>query len=375
MRKAVILLCTSIFSFFAFTAAAQSKRNFAVIAYYAGHNPSQLDSFAIDELTHIIFSFCHLKGARLNVDNARDTAMIQKMVSLKQKNPDLKVMLSLGGWGGCETCSDVFSSKENRNVFAQSVKELNGYFGTDGIDLDWEYPTIPGFPGHKNQPQDKESFTKLVKQLRKTLGKKQLISFAAGGFTKYIDEAVDWKKVMKKVDYVNLMTYDLVHGFSTTTGHHTPLYSTAQQKESIDNAVQKLLGLKVPKQKMVIGAAFYGRMWEAVANINNGLYQSGKFKTGIPYKNFATQLPADSGFVYYWDEAAMAPYLYSPSQHLFVTYDDKRSMALKTKYAMEKGLGGIMFWQLASDAYSEGLLHTIDQAKREYLNNNAAIKE
>ena len=368
MRKLILFFSLCVFNLVGVSAYGQTKKQFAVIAYYAGKNPLQLDSFATDKLTHIIFSFCHLKGARLNVDSSRDTVMIQKMVSLKKTNPDLKVMLSLGGWGGCATCSDVFSNKENRKIFSESVKELNEYFGSDGIDLDWEYPTISGYPGHKNQPQDKENFTKLVKQLRKTLGKGEVISFAAGGFNHYINEAVDWKKVMKRVNFVNLMTYDLVSGFSTTTGHHTPLYSTDQQKESIDNAVQKLIQLKVPKEKIVIGAAFYGRVWEAVADTNTGLYQSGKFKKGIPFKNFTSQLSADSGFVYHWDEKAMAPYSYNPSQQLFATYDDKRSMELKTQYAIDKGLGGIMFWQLAEDAFIEGLLDAIDQARLKYLN-------
>jgi len=363
MRKAVILLCTSIFSFFAFTAAAQSKRNFAVIAYYAGHNPSQLDSFAIDELTHIIFSFCHLKGDRLQVDNARDSSMIQAMVSLKRKNPDLKVMLSLGGWGGCASCSDVFATKKGRKQFAQSVSELSDYFQSDGIDLDWEYPAIQGYPDHKYQPADKENFSKLVAQLRKTLGKTAVISFAAGGFTHYIEQAIEWKKVMKKVNYVNLMTYDLVSGYAVQTGHHTPLYSTAQQKESIDNAVQKLLAYQVPSNKIVIGAAFYGRIWQSVPDTNNGLYQQGKFLKSVSYKNFSTQLSSDSGFVYHWDETADAPYIFNPSQHLFVTYDDKRSIQLKTKYAIDTKLGGIMFWQLSSDSYADGLLDAIDRAR------------
>jgi chitinase len=364
MRKQVFTFCIGLFQLCSTALVyGQTKDSFAVIAYYSGKRPSQVDSFEVEKLTHIIFSFCHLKGARLNVDRANDSVMIQKLVSLKKRNPDLKVMLSLGGWGGCATCSDIFSSKENRKVFAESVKELNQYFGTDGIDLDWEYPTIAGYPEHKYQAADKENFTKLVKQLRKTLGKEKEISFAAGGFNHYIEEAVEWKKIMKELDRVNLMTYDLVHGFSTTTGHHTPLYSTRQQTESINNAVEKLIALKVPKEKIVIGAAFYGRMWEAVPDTNTGLYQKGKFKTSIAFKNFASQLSVDTGFVYYWDETAMAPYLYNSKRQLFVTYDDKKSMALKTKYAIEKGLGGIMFWELTEDVYNNGLLEVIDESR------------
>jgi chitinase len=63
----------------------------------------------------------------------------------------------------------------------------------------------------------------------------------------------------------------------------------------------------------------------------------------------------------------MAPYLYNPSQSLFVTYDDKHSIALKLKYAMEKGLGGIMFWELSNDQYEDGLLDVINNAKLKYL--------
>ena len=360
-RIFVIVLVYFVLSFPSF--AQQSKKP-AVIAYYAGHNPAQLDSFAIEKLTHIIFSFCHLNGNRLNVANANDTAMIQKMVSLKNRNRDLKVILSLGGWGGCASCSDVFSSKEGRKEFARSVRQLSEFFGSDGIDLDWEYPAIQGYPGHKYQAEDKDNFTALVKQLRKELGSNYEISFAAGGFTHFIQESVDWKKVMKKVNYVNMMTYDLVSGFATVTGHHTALYSTSTQVESTNNAIQKLLALHVPASKIVIGAAFYGRMFEQVADTNTGLYQPGKFLRSVSFKNFSSQLSADSGYVYHWDDRAMAPYLFNPSQHVFVTYDDKRSIQLKTKYAMEKKLGGVMFWQLADDAFTEGLLDAIDQVSR-----------
>ncbi|HTM92626.1 MAG TPA: glycosyl hydrolase family 18 protein [Flavisolibacter sp.] len=314
-----------------FMCSHAQQNKFAVIAYYSGNNLSQIDSFAVEKLTHIIFSFCHLKGNRLDVDDAGDSAMIQRMVSLKKRNADLKVLLSLGGWGGCAACSHVFSTKKGRKEFAASVKQLSDYFGTDGIDLDWEYPVISGYPGHKYQPADKQNFTKLIKQLRKTLGKGFEISFAAGGFNSFIDKAVEWKKVMKKVNYVNMMTYDLVNGYSKITGHHTALYSTDRQTESTDNAVQNLLVLGVPSKKIIIGAAFYGRMWEEVPDTASGLYQNGKFLTSISYKNFASRFSADSGFVYHWDEQARAPYLFNSARHLFVTYDDKRSMQEKTK--------------------------------------------
>jgi chitinase len=341
---------------------ADKAQPLTVIAYYLGQ-PAQVDSFAAEKLTHIIFSFCHLKGNRLTIDNARDTLTIQRLVALKQRNPQLKVLLSLGGWGGCETCSDVFATDNGRQEFSRSVKELLDYTRTDGIDLDWEYPAISGFPGHRFVPEDKPNFTKLVIALRKAIGTKNEISFAAGGFSKFLEESIEWKKVMPLLDRVNLMTYDLVHGYSTVTGHHTPLYSTPQQKESTDNAIHYLDSIGIPANKLVIGAAFYARIFENVDSANNGLYQPGKFKRGVPFKAYPKVFAADSGFVYHWDPVAKAPWLYNAAQKLFVTFDDTTSMRLKTAYAADKKLNGIMFWQLTEDIYSNGLLDIIYNEK------------
>jgi len=364
MKSLPVLL---IFTLFIYTnSIAQKNKGVKVIAYY--HGPiSGLDSIDVNKITHIIFCFGHLDGQHYKVDNAKDTAIIKKMVSLKAKNPELKVLLSLGGWGGCEPCSDAFFTSEGRKAFARSVKELTGYFKTDGIDLDWEYPTIrldndiDKNPVHKTAPEDYNNFTDLVQQLRKTLGKTTTITFAAGGFNTYLQSSVNWKKVMKKVDYVNLMSYDLVNGYATVTGHHTALYSTSKQQESTDNAVQYLLKAGVDPKKIIIGAAFYARVWENVPAADNGLYQSGKFKQGIPYRNFAERLSAKSGYQSYWDNIAKAPYSYNATEKKFATYDDERSIELKTKYVIDKGLGGIMFWQIGGDIYKGGLVDVINK--------------
>lgn len=364
MPKLTFFCIPVIFLMASATTFAQSNQ-ISVIGYYAG-GPAEAGSFPIEKLTHIIFSFSHLKGNTLYINGARDSATIKKLVSLKNKNPNLKVILSLGGWGGCATCSDVFSSENDRKAFAESVKSASEYFGTDGIDLDWEYPAIEGFPGHKYKAADKENFTSLIQQLRETLGSKYEISFAAGGFKKFIDESIEWNKVMKLADRVNLMSYDLVNGYATTTGHHTPLYSTPEQMESTDRSVTQLINLGVPENKIVIGAAFYARVWENVPDSGFGLYQPGKYKNNISYKAFSSQLSSGNGFIYHWDTVANAPYSYNPDKKLFATYDDKKSIEMKTKYVIDKGLNGIMFWQLAEDTFKDGLVQVIDKVKRNY---------
>ena len=323
-----------------------------VIAYYTG-NGQTINEFNLNGVDQIIYSFLHLKGNELAIDNEIDSISLLGIVDQKIKYPDLKVLISLGGWGGCKTCSDVFNTESGREDFALSTAHIIEQYNADGIDLDWEYPAISGFPGHTYRPEDKDNFTDLVIRLRKYMNKGDILSFAAGGFDRFFDNSIDWEKVMPLVDNVNVMSYDLVSGFSKFTGHHTALYSTPEQKRSGDYGVNYLKKLGVPTEKIVLGAAFYGRVYENVANENNGLYQSGKFKNGIGHSNFDEQT---KGYEFYWDSIAKAPYAYNKENKLFFTYDDKKSVRVKSEYVKENNLGGIMFWQLMNDKKSGGLL-------------------
>jgi len=164
----LIIICTFCFGQ---KLIAQKPTKPNVIAYYTG-NGTVIDSFPIEKISHLIYSFAHLKGDSINIHSAKDSALITRMVGLKKRNPDLKVMIALGGWGGCEPCSEVFSRADGRKTFAKTTKSVLDFFKADGIDLDWEYPAVVGHPGHQYQEADKQNFTELVRELRKTLGKK-----------------------------------------------------------------------------------------------------------------------------------------------------------------------------------------------------------
>ncbi len=341
----------------------QDARHFVVIAYFHG-DTTDLRQFPIDKLTHICYSFAHLRGNTLSLNNAKDTLTLRYLVSFKKIIPNLRILLSLGGWGGCPSCSEVFSTDAGRSEFSQSTVRLLECFGIDGIDLDWEYPSVEGYPGHRFTPEDRHNFTLLVRTLRKTLGNKYEITFASGAYTDCLKGSIEWSEVMPYVDRVHLMTYDLVNGNSTVTGHHTPLFSTPSQNESTDNAVRFLDSVGVPPGKIAIGLAFYARVWTEVENQNNGLYQSGKFLRSIAYKDFEDYFNRENGFVDYWDSTACAPFMYGASKKLFGTFDDRHSVTLKTSYALSHHLGGVMFWELKGDTYHDGLLDAIDSMLR-----------
>ncbi len=367
-----MVLPVFIFFFLSLEAQRPYPRDAAykIIAYYTGSGEA-IKQWPVSKLTHIIFSFLKIQNDTLTFHNEKQETSLRQLVELKKEYPQLKIMVSVGGWSGCSFCSDLFAGNEHRKTFAKTTVALFKKYGIDGLDLDWEYPAIEGYPGHKYDAADKNNFTELIKTLRQEMGNDHLLTFAAGGFVKYLEQSVDWNAVMPLVDFVNLMTYDLVGGYSTVTGHHTPLHDYMPAQESTSKCVNWLLSArmnnrsdgdkKIPANKLIIGAAMYARVWENVPDTNHGLYQPGKFKRGVSYSEFKNYFSDTSGYKYYRDRKAKAPYQYNAAQHLFATFDDKRSIKEKIKFIRKKKLGGIMFWELLQDMKEDGLVEEMER--------------
>jgi chitinase len=184
---------------------------------------------------------------------------------------------------------------------------------------------------------------------------------------------------MKYADYMNVMTYDAVGGGTPYTAHHTnlgwvkpddvkhtPAYSIVEERgyDLVPRSAEKIINFCIDKgvdpKQIVIGAAFYGKGWKGVPPDNNGLYQAHKGASrGASYARIKEEYENKNGYVRYWDPVAKAAYLYNAEEKIFITYEDTKSIALKTEYAIDNGLGGIMFWQLRSDAKEDGLLDAI----------------
>jgi chitinase len=340
----------------------QTDSSFRVVAFFNG-SEKDIDKYDFEKLTHIIFSFAHLQNNRIVLDNANDKKILERLISLKKEHPKLKVIISFGGWGGCETCSDVFSIQANRKEFAESVREMILQYGADGLDVDWESPVIGGYKNHKAEKSDKENFTLLIKELRETLPKNNEICFDANSYAKYLELSVDWKEIVPLVDFINLMTYDVPTNEPNYTGHQASLYSSPYQTESINMAFYYLDSINVPSNKIVIGAAFFAIAYDNVDSINNGLYRPGKTKSYMPYYILEEKYLRSNDYTYHWDSTAQAPYLYSNKRRTFLTFDDCESVRLKTEYAIRNHLGGIMFWRLNGDKPKDGLLESIYNEK------------
>ncbi|WP_026951701.1 glycoside hydrolase family 18 protein [Algoriphagus mannitolivorans] len=373
----------------------ETKRNVVehtpvIMAYYVPEKDYKPEEIPVEKLTHIIYSFTHVIDGEMKFRNPEEAGpKLQALVNQKERNPDLKVMIACGGWGA-DGFSDMALTAESRTKFIQSAKDFIQAYRLDGLDMDWEYPGISG-AGTMAREEDKQNFTALMKGLREmldTFDSPKVLTFASAGWKLYYHH-IEINEVMKYADFTNVMTYDQVSGVSIYTGHHTPLGdvkradidgtpfqshldSLFQAGETLDpdpRSAQKIVDYLIhegvnPRQ-IVIGGAFYGRVWKGVPPVNNGLYQlsQGLHIGWMAYHQIRDKYEPDSNFVRYWDEKARAPYLYNSQDSLFVSYDDTVSVAEKTLYALDKGLGGIMFWELGNDTKEEGsLLDAIHKA-------------
>ncbi len=366
-----------------FSGKKETKEPMAVMAYYVPSDNYALESIPFEKLSHIIFSFTEVIDNQMKFKREESSQKLKDLVAYKKQYPDLKVMIACGGWGGCAGFSDMVTDPVLRKGFVQSTVDFINKYDLDGTDMDWEYPGMKG-AGNTFRESDTENFTALMKELREAMdatGKNLLLTFASAGWERYYDH-VETLEVMKYADYMNIMTYDLAGGGTPFTAHHTnlgwvkeedvkdtPAYKLAKERNwnykprSAKSIVDFCIQLGVKPEQIVIGGAFYGRGWKGVAPENNGLYQLNKgiWKGWAQYGNIRDKYENKGGFKRYWDEKAEAPYLYNAKDSLFISYDDPESLTLKTKYAKEIGLGGIMFWQLTNDSKDYILLDAIHQ--------------
>ena len=288
---------------------------------------------------------------------ATDTVNLRKLSELKKINPDLKILISIGGWTWSKNFSDAVLTDTSTQNFASSAVSIVSKYNLDGIDIDWEYP---GMIGDTNiyRPEDKQHYTLLFKDLREGLDSlnrlthmKYYVTTAVGGSQDYIDHT-EMDKVQQYTDYINIMSYDYTDGSDSISGHHTNLYTSSgdSSQYSAHRSIQAFIAAGVPPAKIVIGIAFYGKGWQMESADNNGLYRKAlKPARGGGFTYIKDSLVNKNGYKQYWDATAKAPYLFNSEKNIFISYDHERSVRQKCKYVKRNHLAGAMFWEYNSD--------------------------
>ncbi|MCX5212917.1 glycoside hydrolase family 18 protein [Kitasatospora sp. NBC_00240] len=334
-------------------------------------------------------------GAEESVDGVADTAEqplkgnFNQLRKLKAKNPQLKSVISLGGWSWSKYFSDAALTDASRKKFVASCIDLYikgnlpqlgsaeggagaGAGAFDGIDIDWEYPGGGGDAGNIVRPEDGRNYTLLMQEFRKQLdalsgrkGPHYLLTAAVASNEGRADQ-LELRKVAKSVDWLNLMTYDL-HGSWDTLGptnHNANLYAdkadpaTDNKFYSVDRVVQHYLDNGLPADKAVLGVPFYGYGWTGVpAGTRGGLFQpaTGLARGGtLPY-NQIKDLPGKVGY----DRQHGATWKYDGTE--FWSFDTPELLTRKAEYSRWNDLAGVMAWALDNDDAQGSLMKALDK--------------
>jgi len=354
-----INLCIIFILAHTFSSAAQKSKP-VIIGYVGGFRANIIESSSIDAkgLSHINYAFVDVKDNRAWLHNEQtDTVNFRKLNELKNINPDVKILISIGGWTWSKNFSDAVLTDTSTQNFAQSAVDIVSKYNLDGVDIDWEYP---GMIGDSNvyRPQDRTHYTNLFKNLREKLdmlgkqtNKKYFVTTAIGGSLEFLQHT-QLEVAQQYLDYINLMSYDFNEGYDNMAAHHTNLFSPSNMPyiSSADVAIQNLKKVGVNLSKVVMGIAFYGKGTIVESSDNNGLYQIPvKDVRGGGYTYLKDSVVNKNGFVRYWDDASKAPYLFNAEKKIFITYDDEESVKAKCDYIKKHKLAGGMFWEYSSD--------------------------
>ena len=330
MNKILRLALTLVALISSFAIHATAPDSKVIVAYVTSWSQVIPDPTTV---THINYAFGGVKDTFDGV-NISNPERLRTIANLKKDNPDLKVLLSVGGWGA-GNFSEMAADPKLRRKFADDCLRIVKEYNLDGIDIDWEYP---GSSAAKisSSPDDRANFTLLMRDLRETLGNNRLLTIATSAGAEHIA----YTDVIPYLDFVNIMTYDMANA----PKHHAALYPSENTPDlTCVESVRRHVAGGVPVNKLVLGVPFYGR--------------GGKEMKGRDFKN----IKEGDGYSLIFDNTAKVPFMVNAAGEPVLGYDDAHSLGYKCDYILDNDLLGVMYWDYNGDDQQGTLRNTLAQ--------------
>lgn len=375
--------------------------HYNIVTYYTSWSvfernfmPEDVD---VTQLTHINYAFsdlcwkgfsssgrpCQNPNIPLQADYVFDGEMVigdgevdidnmARLNALKADNPNLKLIVSVGGWSWSDHFSRIAMEEKTRRAFANSVVDFLREYDLDGLDVDWEYPVADGEPDNSRDPKDKENYPLMMKVLREALdaagtvdGKYYLLTIASAQSDAFVVNA-DLANSSVYLDFINIMTYDYAGKWEQLALHNAPLYYDPNHPKdsgprlNVAGGVAGHLDGGVPPYKLLLGLPFYGPGWlncpepgqfqvceggDVPAGEKFGTYETFAFDYTDLEENYVDK----NGYVRYWNDVAKVPYLYNSEKKRYISYDDAESFFHKTSFVKSLDLAGVMSWDISGD--------------------------
>jgi chitinase len=314
---------------------------------------------------------------RLEFTQANSASLLKRLVASAHSNGK-KVVLSVGGWTGSAHFSSIVADQGRSQTFIDNIVAAINEYNLDGIDLDWEYPGVPGAGGNSISPDDSANYIVFLRKLRQAVPQNSLITAAtqvwpfAGPDGRPMSDVSAFAEVF---DWILLMNYD-IWGSSASPGPNAPLADgckdSSQPTANAYAAVASWVAAGFPADKITLGVAAYGYVQRSQANqlqhrrsyppqkrqvtVANG--DGGTADGQITFRGLVQQgalsnnggnFDGAGGFTRNWDECSSTPWLKSASSGQIITYDDPQSLNMKGQFAAQAGIRGCSMWSVDGD--------------------------
>ncbi|MGL4372478.1 MAG: glycosyl hydrolase family 18 protein, partial [Turicibacter sp.] len=330
---------------------------------------------------------------------------------MKQKFPDVKLLISVGGWAGSRGFYTMMDTDEGINTFTDSAVQFIRDYGFDGVDIDFEFPSSTSQSGNPedfdvSEPRREtinERYNLMMKILREKIdaaaledGKEYLLT-AAVSASSWVLGGVSSNEYANYLDFLSIMSYDYHGGWNEFVENQANIYPDPLDRETA-NMLMPVLAMEwsyryyrgvLPPEKILMGIPYYTRGWENVQGGNgSGLHgtskspATGKYNIWGDLDSSGNQIPAganplwhvlnlmeqDPNLKIHWDEVGTVPYIWQNDEKVFLTFENERSIDERLKFIEENNLGGALIWVMdgdfgLNDEYEEG---SIDVNKGKY---------
>jgi chitinase len=299
---------------------------------------------------------------------------LNQLKELKAKYPHLRIDISLGGWTGSAYFSNAALTDDSRKAHVKSCVDMwlrgdlpglpagaaAGIF--DGIDLDWEWPGSEGNTGNVVRAEDKQNYTKLLKEYRTQLDQLGRANHKHYDLTAFLpadpeqmDAGYQVHKIFKYLDFGTTQGYDYHGPWELVTNQQsalrTPVGDPSPVAFSSQVTIDSLLQRGAPRHRLVMGVPFYSHGWTGVRNENDGLFQPATepapSTSEAGTENYNVLKANLSAYTLHRDNRAGFAWIFDGNT--FWTYDDPIEMHRKARYAEDRGLGGVMIWSMDGD--------------------------
>ncbi|MDZ7808659.1 MAG: glycoside hydrolase family 18 protein [Gracilimonas sp.] len=250
---------------------------------------------------------------------------------------NVQAIMSFGGAGN-EAFRECIETQPE--TIAQGIADFMNDWGFDGVDIDPE--PVP----------DAESFENFMELLRQKIPNAIITGASMTGG----NAAVAFAAAEEYFDQINIMTYDLSGAWGGWySWHNSPIYNPSGGSEvvnipgsgteypNIEQLVNKFQEAGVPLEKLGFGIDLYGYVWTGVNTPEQDASGATRRYGETSYDNLVEEFPGIATDPQ-WDENAKAAWYGTDNQ--FISFDNVRTIRAKFDYAREKGVGGMIVWEI-----------------------------